>query len=140
MDFPLLDIKIVSSTANINKRHKVAISRNDFRFGIAELSPEQLRHNFWDDIKNSRLLARQPHNLKLLKAMASNPGSYVLVLGNGFEQQHLEVIIRAVSFLAHIESLNPLNYVFSEIKAPMTPDEYYAYLQSLGIKLNLIKP
>jgi hypothetical protein len=69
--------------------------------------------------------------------MASDPTSYVLVLGGGFELEHLQVIIRACSFLAHLESLNPLNYVFNdEVEPPMTPDQYYAYLQSLGIKLN----
>ncbi|HAO12148.1 MAG TPA: hypothetical protein DCQ51_13480 [Planktothrix sp. UBA8407] len=144
LNFPILNIRIVDSTANINKHYKVAIGRNDFRWLGLNVTPEELRASIWADIQKERLITERHHqspNLKLLRRISENPKDYVLVLGKGFELEHLQVIIRACSFLAYIESLNPMNYIFNDqFQSPMTPTQYYEFLQGLGIKLNLVKP
>ena len=144
MTFAILNIPVVSSAVNINKHFQVAIGRNDFRGLGLDVTPEELRASFWADIQNERIrsqFADKSKNLKLLRRISEQPKDYVLVLGRGFEIEHLQVIIRACSFLAYIETLNPMNYIFNdEFQSPMTPSQYYEFLQGLGIKLKLVKP
>ncbi|CAD5988730.1 hypothetical protein PCC9214_05450 (plasmid) [Planktothrix tepida] len=98
---------------------------------------EQMRQLFWEDIKVMRV-SPASHNLKVLKGLAANPQMILCVA----DKSLADVIIRAASFIAYLDSLNPLNYVNyggEDSEKPMSPDEYYEYLQSLGIKLNLVK-
>jgi len=123
-NFPILPIRVQKSST------KPKITLNDFRFGFrtSPITAEEMRRLFWEDIKVMRV-SPASHNLKVLKGLASAPQLILCV-----DDTLADVIIRAASFLAYLESLNPLNE-----DSPMSPDEYYEYLQSLGIKLNLVK-
>ena len=130
-NFPILPIKVQKSST------KPKITLNDFRFGATIPTAEQMQRLFWEDIKVMRIRPIS-HNLKVLKGLAANPQMILCV-----EDKSLaDIIIRAASFLAYLESLNPLNYInygTVDSEKTMSPDEYYQYLQSLGIKLNLVQ-
>lgn len=123
-NFPILPIRVQKSST------KPKITLNDFRFGATMPTAEQMRRLFWEDIKVMRI-SPASHNLKVLKGLASAPQLILCV----DDKSLADVIIRAASFIAYLESLNPL----SNEDSPMTSEEYYSYLQSLGIKLNLVK-
>ncbi|WP_222425183.1 hypothetical protein [Planktothrix tepida] len=130
-NFPILPIRVQKSST------KPKITLNDFRFGATMPTAEQMRQLFWEDIKVMRV-SPASHNLKVLKGLAANPQMILCVA----DKSLADVIIRAASFIAYLDSLNPLNYVNyggEDSEKPMSPDEYYEYLQSLGIKLNLVK-